>query len=73
MRIPDTNNPLEFYNYFENENLENTDYMSHDETDIRPPDAYIGFYNNLFSSQFSNIVTAGEIGGLEWYNRMERR
>jgi hypothetical protein len=73
MRIPDINDSSQFYNYFENENLENTDYMSHDDVNIRRPDAYIGFYNNLFSSQFSDIVIAEELGGLEWYNKLERR
>lgn len=73
MQIPDMNDPLEFYNYFDNENLENTDYMDHDDINIRRPDAYVGFFNNLFSSQFSNIVTAEEIGVLEWYNKLERK
>ncbi|NLY84906.1 MAG: hypothetical protein GX077_00940 [Tissierellia bacterium] len=67
-KIPDINVFNKWHDYYESEDLMNTDFSNLDHLNPRRPDAYINLTNNIFTSSQYYFNDPDEIHDfLDWY------
>ncbi|MGJ0845058.1 hypothetical protein ACR77J_00040 [Tissierella praeacuta] len=66
-KIPNIKNNSEFNIYYQNENLQNTDFVNYDTLDARRPDAYIGLSNDIFLYPQTFFVNSDDSA---WYDEL---
>lgn len=65
-KFPGIKRNNEFDIYYQSEDLQNTDFTGYESINIRRPDAYVGFSNEIFLNPLSSFTNAND--DLEWYD-----